>query len=709
MVPRLQTFTSGASIPVLGFLCFTPFLQADDPITSVILESEKPIERGVITFACPFHRGDAGDAFHFRHGGEIVPAQIEVKRRHPDGSIKHAVVSLAGRDINTVSHRAGKTGRSVELEIHPGEGKVPEAEPVEILPPDFSARVTFRFPDGSECLADACEFYGKALAGERTYRKETWLDGPLTREIRLAGPPRSKGGAIDPDLLVLFGLRAHGGGNSIRVEVVVELPWLDAPGNIPYHVTIQLGKRTVFQQEKVGYWKHRMPYWIKGEDRNLGHFAHSRWRKVFWCGEAPGEVHVRHRPSYLTSSGLLPPYDSKLVLSSRQVESTVKRWEESPREILENGIILAYFPTTGGREEIGPYPTWAVRYLLGGAPIWNTVLVMGDLAGSFPVHHRDRETGRTFSIDDHPGFSLNRRGTFEKIEPRQAEDRPYLRPLTSPYSVDCAHQPSLAFIPYLLTGEPYYLEEMYFWANWCMLQQNAAYRQKEKGLIAPDQTRGEAWALRQLVDAAKIAPDGHPEKAYFESKVETNLEWYQEFISGPDATPLGTYTLGASDAYVRGRSPEERRRWLTLAPWQQNFLVWSLDHAARAGYPAAQVRDYLSKMQIGLLDHPEEYDPAYAAPYFLVVGMREEEKIRHFTTWKELFQKTFRVVAPDVQPGLPGLDYGSSYAYIARAVLLISLHNDLPRAREALEALEKRLPRLENILAEDPTWAFGGE
>ncbi len=101
-----------------------------------------------------------------------------------------------------------------------------------------------------------------------------------------------------------------------------------------------------------------------------------------------------------------------------------------------------------------------------------------------------------------------------------------------------------------------------------MLVQNAAYRQKEKGLVAPDQTRGEAWALRQLVDAAKICPDSHPEKQYFDSKVKSNLDYYCSFVDGPDATPLGTYTVGASDAYVRGRSPEERRKWLTLAPWQ---------------------------------------------------------------------------------------------------------------------------------------------
>jgi hypothetical protein len=273
--------------------------------------------------------------------------------------------------------------------------------------------------------------------------------------------------------------------------------------------------------------------------------------------------------------------------------------------------------------------------------------------------------------------------------------------------VDCAHQPSLAFIPYLLTGDHYYLEEMYFWANWCLLIQNAAYRKKERGLLSPDQVRGEAWGLRQLVDAAKIAPDSHPEKRYFESKVESNLAGYAEFLASDGATPLGSYTRGASDAYVRGRPPEERRRWLTLAPWQQNFLVWSLDHAARAGFDAARApRDHLLRLQIGVLTHPDEYDPRYGASYFLVVGKREEGAVRWFTTWKELFHESFRVVSPETKPGLGGTDYGSSYAYIARAVLLLGRSDGVQGAKEALEFLEARLPRREKVLSEDPTWAF---
>lgn len=688
------------SFILLATLWLDTIIAAKSPVTSVVIEQQERGKDFVVTFAHPFKKGEVKDTLLLKSGNEVIPSQVNVKRHYSDGSVKHAIISTF------ISEAV--PGQPLTLDIY-SSGEQPVVDSiVQDLPKGFSAEVIFHFPDGSQRRANAVEFYRKASSGIDSFRLVKWLQGPLTSEVQLVGPPSGTNGDLDPDLQVIFGLRAFKGGKSMRVEVVVESPWVDVPGNVPYDITAFVGGKEVMSQKHVGYWHHRMPYWLKGKDRDLGHFAHARWRKIYWWGKKPPDTHICYDLPYLVSTLLIPPYDTDLVISSEQLDRSLKRWKQSPRGVLENGIIMAYFPTTGGREDLGPYPTWTTRYLFSQDNLaWKIVLGTGDLAGSFPVHIRDRKTGRIFSIDKHPGFSLNPRGTLEKIPPRPATDRPYIRPGTSPYQVDNAHQPSLAFLPYLLTGDYYYLEEMYFWANWCMLIQNAAYRQKEKGLITPDQTRGEAWALRQLVDAAKIAPDSHPEKKYFDSKVKNNLEYYCSFVEGPDATPLGTYTIGASDAYVRGRSRQERQKWLTLAPWQQNFLAWSLDHAFRAGYTtAAEPRDYFTRLQVGVLTHANVYDTRYAAPYFLVIGERIADDKRYYATWKELFEKTFRVVSPGTKPGLKGLDYGSSYAYIARAVLMVGMRNAVPDAHEALKILESNLPNHLKVLSEDPTWAF---
>lgn len=121
---------------------------------------------------------------------------------------------------------------------------------------------------------------------------------------------------------------------------------------------------------------------------------------------------------------------------------------------------------------------------------------------------------------------------------------------------------------------------------------------------------------------------------------------------------------------------------------------------------AAVPRDYFTSLQVGILTHPDDYDTRYAAPYFLVIGERTADQRRYYSTWKELFEKTFRVVSPETEPGLPGLDYGSSYAYIARAVLLLGVRNQVPGAHEALKTLESCLPQRSEVLSKDPTWAL---
>src|SRR5690606_38118052 len=80
---------------------------------------------------------------------------------------------------------------------------------------------------------------------------------------------------------------------------------------------------------------------------------------------------------------------------------------------------------------------------------------------------------------------------------------------------DNAHQPQPFFIPYLLTGEHFYQEQMQFWAGFSLLDNafglygNYCYSRN----VTPDylgiagQVRGTAWALRMAAEAAWAAPE----------------------------------------------------------------------------------------------------------------------------------------------------------------------------------------------------------
>ncbi len=47
---------------------------------------------------------------------------------------------------------------------------------------------------------------------------------------------------------------------------------------------------------------------------------------------------------------------------------------------------------------------------------------------------------------------------------------------------------------------------MYFWGTWDMADSNYSYRGGSQGLMN-DQARGDAWAIRNISDAANLAPD----------------------------------------------------------------------------------------------------------------------------------------------------------------------------------------------------------
>jgi len=315
-------------------ICLAPLLASagQRSVASVTLEPQGAASDVVAIFAHPFRRGDVKGEPIVAAKGKGQPAQVQVKRRYRDGSVKHAVFAVPLGET--------KPGQQVTLDLLDTPNRDGHAAPPPKLPDGFDAEVVFRFPDGGEARARATKFLGAAGTRSQPYRLERWLDGPAVAEHQVSGPP-VKGVDFDRDIHVIVGLRTFSGGERVRIEVVVENPWANTPGNIPYDVQVLVGGKEVFARKNVGHWKGKLSYWIKDKDPDLGHFAHARWRKVFWWGEAMPEVHVRYDLAYLVSTGLLPPYDTGLAVSKQAVEKTLKRWRPLPRGILMNGLVTA--------------------------------------------------------------------------------------------------------------------------------------------------------------------------------------------------------------------------------------------------------------------------------------------------------------------------------------------------------------------------------
>lgn len=561
-----------------------------------------------------------------------LSTQTDVQTRWPDGSIRFAILTA----------KVSKPGSYAIKAAAASAGKASGDA--------LQATVSFRLNG----VAYKAELPRKATG-------DSWLAGPLVREWRAIVAPVGPQGKPHPVLRVYFDVRTYNDGKH-RLDVNIENT-LDVADTrvLTYGVEVAASGKSLFRQE------------------NVEHHPLTRWRKVFPLGAAQAEVKPDIEPFYRAKA--LPRY---LTLVSKEVASP----RGADFEILKKGALHAFMPAHGGRPELAPYPDWTACYLVHrNADQGRFVLAHGDLAGSWPMHVREPDGG-FISLEKRPGFWLD--GRERKYRP----DGPRL-PIPeggyrAPYAPDVAHQPSLAYVPYLLTGDRYYADEMRFWANYCLLGtypgQNNKQRGGSQGLLHGNEVRGIAWSLRNITDAAAYLPDKDPAKKYFAQRVINNLKWFEEHAKRHQS-PLGTLW-----EEVRGEN-QLRPEKVWIATWEQNYLAWAIDHANQQGFPGAlNHRDRIARFQYSLFTSPG-FDKVYAGTGVLPVGRRKDGKVHLYKTFKELYDDTFASrPKPTPFPGYYGVD--------ARLMLIIACQNGWPGARPAYDYLHKQLSESSMGLAE---------
>ncbi|WP_332848671.1 hypothetical protein [Massilia sp. S19_KUP03_FR1] len=166
----------------------------------------------------------------------------------------------------------------------------------------------------------------------------------------------------------------------------------------------------------------------------------------------------------------------------------------------------------------------------------------------------------------------------------------------TPYTSDTAHQAGFAYLPYLLTGDFYYLEELQFWAMYNALIDNPGYRKYEKGLFQNDQLRGQGWSMRTLGEAAYITPDNDKFKAQFLGFLNANLDWYNATYTNGTNNNLGMITNGYGITYQNNTAG---------APWQDDHFTSAIGHVAELGFAkAGPLLAWKAKFQIGRMMDP---------------------------------------------------------------------------------------------------------
>jgi hypothetical protein len=573
-------------------------------VTDTVVSETRQSQNNVpVTFGQVFKQGDVpkGAVLKARIDGQPVTLQADAKATNPDGSLRHAVLTAMLPSLRGSS----EVPLMISSSADPQSAK--EREPVrlpQLLSTPYDAKVLLEI-GGTRYTVDARALLDTA-ARENSCKPwnrqcNLWLSGPLVSAWVVNGPATASDGTSSPNLRVYFAVRAYAGATPgtvgyVRTDVIVEnTDAFAAQGQPQYTATLTSGSASYTSPA-------------------LTQYAATRWHKVLWWNNAKPKVYLQQDTQYIQASQAVSRYMS---LKPAETFLAARRQSCDPLDHCDQTQRMA---NTGAQAAIGPLPRWTSVYIVDpDVRAYHWMLANTDALGGYSIHYRDQATGWPVSIEEHPYVTIanwawanqvaqqdSAKGAKYKADtlPNCVDNSVVTRCSSSSYKTgnpnvwDNAHQPAESYVPYMVTGDYYYMSELAFGASHNNIWSNESYRGYSKGLIdhPHSQVRGKAWVLRNMANAAWLLPDSYPLKAEFIANVENSLaDWNAKYTNNPRANPLGVVESGVVYSINGGHRNG-------VASWQHSFLTWSAGHAAELGFTgAAQFRDWLAKFDIGLM------------------------------------------------------------------------------------------------------------
>lgn len=325
-------------------------------------------------------------------------------------------------------------------------------------------------------------------------------------------------------------------------------------------------------------------------------------------GAAPSnQVSIDHNLAYLRSTRFLPSYDPAVGFNATALANAYASFSGHPHGPFDGqwngGFMWVNAMAEGGaRADIGPnvgWYTWALQSK-GDWRMLELLWAAADTAASFPLQLREADPtkrllrddpqpqggapatgyGRTISVTDRPSICAR---NLTLGDTKTADRVTFVGTFGSgAWSADGAHQPNAYYIPYLLSGDPYYLHQMYLWVGFSAARYNGADTTASdgrgptgsEGAIA-DELRGAGWIMRSRAEIAFIAPDGDPEKTYFGRLLNDAIaRWEGGFgIAGTvfDGSAIKTWGQQQGNAYSDFGPLDPGNSWSRTPPALHNW------------------------------------------------------------------------------------------------------------------------------------------
>ncbi len=590
---RLSSF---AAIGVLVFLQIPAEAEASN-IASVVITNEGAAGNVIATFGHVFKAGDIPSGSYVGvtkpDGSSVAGFQVDVKATHPDGSVRHALVTV---DMGNMGGGAAATIVITSTTIAPAGGAWTDKSTWLSQNAAFDANVSMTI-SGTTWTASARTL----LSGDNPM---TWLSGPDVMEWVVGAPLKDSSGNAHPHLAAYFHIRAPKGNGRARVDAIVENGWTKVAGSTSYSptsviVTSGTTPTTVYTSS------------------TLVQYHHTRWSQRFWWGP-PQSLFVRHDTQYLRSTCAVPNYDGTLTLSSALLDGFAQTYTP-----MSHGNYSTNWPSTGYQSSIGLLTEREAAYVISGDErAYKALIADGSAAGSYAFHYRDEASGKggVPSIVTYPTLSY------------QGPSGGFVRgndATSNPLTHDQEHQPSIGYLAYLLTGDYRFLEELMFMANWNLIWTGYDYRRWDGvsfsggatgpyyGILQGGGTvRQFAWGLRSLAQAAYAVPDGFTignenYKTYFNDRWNANMAFRGNWVS-PSNTAVST--LGVLPDW--NNEPAHN-------PWEDDFVTATIGYAVNMGFTnATPFRNWLNRYTAGRMgsNPATEWCYIYATEYNLSAG-----------------------------------------------------------------------------------------
>lgn len=663
--------------------------------------------------------------------GQALLTQCDVKNRWPDGSLKFAIVSfivpsIPARGSVTVSFDNQASGNN--------DGALNQAA---MLDPAFNFDALIQMQGASTQNISARQMLS---AGAFRY----WLQGPIVTVAIIED--RTSARAWDKDfgdgskaLHPIFEAWFYPKNHSVQVGYTVENTWVSSDAahdmrDLPYALALTAGAAKPV---------------VKFTQPNFVHIGASRWHKTLWVGAEPPAIRVDFNSLYLRRTKAVPNYDPNLTVSNAVIDNQYNSWKNSKRRALDGdksgiGNFDRDLSAAGADDWIGLANLWDTVYLLTmNDKMREKSLGDADLGGRLPWHFReaDSHAGRGEYFD-----AAHKVDTFGRVVSVNARKEVTLSDLSEDCSGETGkdkiltghidgegwetsrdHMPDLGYLPYLMTGEYYYLEEIQYqaafivgWKIGCVSAAYAYPRQGDAGYLNDSQVRGEAWSLRTLSYAAFISPDGTPEKAYFDDILRHNVARWEGMhgvplsdpsqqthwnygnkrqMSSSGLSPLGCW-LDRGPEFIQGPLKNDGTLGGAASPWEENFMTITLGLARDFGYPTEGLLKFQAKRLLNQTLNPATDHiliEAYRYPTVLKIG-------QWISSWPQ--NDSYYAEKPTQWRAGASENPDHSYGFIAMAAIsfVYPYEVDSYKGADAWQFIRKNKPNQHTFATVSPKW-----